>query len=186
MRFPALLPSLPLAVAVSALLLGGCAVEDGPVGQEAPTTTSGSTTTASTTTSGSTTTGGPLSSAVIEIGPAVYELDAVCASGDPSEVEVAVNGLDVNAKPVIGLIRAFEAEPYVGLQVAEGDEAVLFEPRLEGVLLFEFDGERLEFVDVEFVTELDLATGESVPAGIGSIVVECRSFVRALPAVPFS
>jgi hypothetical protein len=176
------LPTLSATFAVAALLAAGCSVQDGPTGQRAPTTT----TRASTTTVATTTTTVPLSSAVIEIGPAVYELDAVCAAGGASEVEVAVNGLDVNGKPVVGRIRAFEAEPYVGLQVGEGDEAVLFEPRLEGVLPFEFDGERLEFVDVEFVTDLDLLTGEFVPGGVGSVVVECLAFVRSLPADPFS
>ena len=33
---------------------------------------------------------------------------------------------------------------------------------------------------------LDLATGEFVPGGVGSVVVECLGFVRSLPADPFS
>ena len=34
------------------------------------------------------------------------------SEGGASEVEVAVNGLDVNGKPVVGRVRAFEAEPF--------------------------------------------------------------------------
>lgn len=168
------------AIVAASAVVGGCSVQDGPTGQRAPTTTRTTTTTESTTT-----TGPPLSSAVVEIGPARYELDAICAAGGASEVEVAVEGLDVNGKRVVGLIRGFEAEPYIGLEVGEGDEAVLFEPRLEGVLPFEFVGDRLEFPEVDFVTELDLETGAFVPAGLGSASVECRSYVRTLPAVPF-
>ncbi|MEZ5246674.1 MAG: hypothetical protein R2707_16365 [Acidimicrobiales bacterium] len=167
--------------AMGLFVLGACSVQDGPIGQRAPTTTR-----ATTTTDATTTTTVPVSSAIIEIGPARYDLDAVCAAGGAGEVEVAVKGLDVNGLRVVGLIRAFLGEPYIGLQIGEGDDAVLFEPRLEGVLPFELVDDVLEFPEVDFVTDLDLATGEFVPAGIGSVTVECLGFVRELPAVPFS
>lgn len=163
-----------------AVILAACSVQDGPTGQRAPTTTR-----ATTSTEATTTTMAPLSSAVIEIGPARYELDAICAAGGAGEVDVRVEGFDVNGLPVVGLIRAFVAEPYIGLQVGDEGDAVLFEPRLEGTLPFEFADDILEFAEVDFVTELDLATGEFVPAGIGSVTVECLDYVRELPAVPF-
>jgi hypothetical protein len=166
---------------IGVVAAGACSVQDGPTGQRAPTTSRATTTTEATTTSAA-----PLSSAIIEIGPARYELDAVCAAGGAGEVEVAVRGLDVNGLRVVGLIRAFLGEPYIGLQVGEGDDAVLFEPRLEGVLPFDLVDDMLDFPEVDFVTELDLSTGEFVPAGIGSVTVECLGFVRELPAVPFS
>ncbi len=166
---------------VAVLVLAGCSVEDGPTGERAPTTTAASTTSGTT----PTTTAGPMSSAVVEIGPAVYELDAVCAAGGAGEVEVAVEGVDVNGRRVIGLIRAFLGEPYVGLQVGEGANAVLFEPRFEGVLPFELVDGTLEFEEVDFVTELNLTTGDFVPAGLGTVTVECLSFVRDLPDVLF-
>lgn len=168
-------------VFVVAGFLSACSVQDGPTGQRAPTVTR-----ATTTAEATTTTAAPLSSAVVEIGPARYELDAVCAAGGAGEVEVAVEGVDVNGLRVVGLIRAFLGEPYIGMQVGEGDDAVLFEPRLEGVISFELVDDMLEFPEVDFVTELDLATGDFVPAGIGSVAVECLDFVRELPAVPFS
>lgn len=173
------------AVLVTVAAVASCSVEDGPVGQRSPTTTRATTTTDASTTDATTTTV-PVSAAVIEIGPARYELDAVCATGGAGEVEVALAGVDVNGLRVVGLVRAFPGEPYIGLQVGEGDDAVLFEPRLEGVLPFELDDGALEFPEVDFVTELDLTTGEFVPAGIGSVAVDCRGFVRELPAVPFS
>ncbi len=159
-------------------------MQDGPTGERAPTPTVAPTT-VPTSLESTTTTTLPGSSAVIEIGPAVYELDAVCVAGGASEVDVAVNGLDVNGKPVIGLVRAFEAEPYIGLRVGDDDEAVLFEPRLGGVLAFELVDGVLEFPEVDFVSELELATGSFVPAGLGSVTVECRSFERELPEVVF-
>ena len=177
-----LLAVFVMAVAVTAALSSAaCSVEDGPIGQRSPTTTR-----ATTTTDASTSTTVPVSSAVVEIGPARYELEAVCAAGGAGEVEVALAGVDVNGLRVVGLVRAFLGEPYIGLQVGEGDDAVLFEPRLEGVLPFDLVDGALDFPEVDFVTELDLATGEFVPAGIGSISVDCRGFVRELPAVPFS
>lgn len=172
-----------VALLVGVAISGGCSVEDGPTGQRSPTPTAALTVPTSVTVPP--TAPAPVSSAVIEIGPARYELDAVCAAGGASEVEVAVTGLDVNAKPVVGLVRAFEAEPYIGIQVGDEGEAVLFEPRLEGVLSFELDGDVLEFPEVDFVTELDLTTGEFVAAGVGSVRVECLNFVRELPDVPF-
>lgn len=170
----------PFLVCAVVGILGGCSVQDGPIGERAPTTTRASTTTASTTSVPAL-----LSSAMIEIGPASYELDAVCAAGGAGEVEVAVDGVDINGRRVIGLIRAFLGEPYVGLQVGEGANAKLFEPRLEGVLTFELDDNILQFDEVDFVTELDLETGEFVPAGLGSVTVDCEEFVRDLPAVIF-
>jgi len=173
----------PVAFLVSALMaLTGCSIQDGPTGTRAPTTTRGSTTTAETTT----TTATPLSTAVVTIGPARYELDAICAAGGAGEIAVRVEGFDVNGLPVVGQIQAFVGAPYIGLQVGEGEAAVLFEPRFEGTLDFELVANVVEFAEVDFVTELDLATGEFVPAGIGTVRVECLEYVRELPEVPFS
>jgi len=172
----------PLAVIImAALALGACSIQDGPTGTRSPTTSR-----ATTSTEASTTTAAPLSSAVVTIGPARYELDALCAAGGAGEIAVRLEGFDANGRPVVGLVQAFIGEPYIGLQVGEGDEAVFFEPRFEGVLEFELVDNVVEFADVDFVTELDLATGEFVPAGLGTARVECLDYVRELPATPFS
>lgn len=176
--------SLALVAACAVLLGVACSVQDGPIGEASPIITTPPTTVGSTTVA-PTTTIAP-SSAVIEIGPAVYELDAVCASGGASEIRVAVSGDDVNGRRVVGLVHAFEAEPYVGLRVGEGEAAVLFESRFDrGLLEFELVDDVLVFDDVDFVSGLDLETGEFVPAGLGSVSVECRGFVRELPEEPF-
>lgn len=167
-------------IAVALFMAAACSVQDGPTGTRAPTTTRLPTTTIATTT-----TSGPVSSAVVEIGPAVYALDAVCAAGGAGEAEVAVVGTDANGRRVVGLIRAFLGEPYVGIQVGEGNEAVLFEPRIESVLSFETEGGALSFPEVDFVTGLDLETGEFVPGGLGAVTVDCLEFARELPDVPF-
>ncbi|MEQ8843184.1 MAG: hypothetical protein RIB98_19580 [Acidimicrobiales bacterium] len=180
-----MLRRLLFLVYAAGVFLGGCSVEDGPVGERAPTTTPTTSTAGATDLTAPTTSVGLTSVARIEIGPATYELDALCAAGGAGEVEVAVEGVDVNGRRVIGLIRAYLGEPYIGLQVGEGANAVLFEPRLEGVLPFELVDDVLEFEEVDFVTALDLETGEFTPAGLGTVVVECRSFVRELPAVIF-
>ena len=94
-------------------------------------------------------------------------------------------GADVNGLPVVGYVRAFLGAPYVALQVGEGPEAVLFEPRLEGTLPFDLTDVGVTFEEVDFVTELDLESGEFTPAGIGSVYVACLDYVRALPPIPF-
>jgi hypothetical protein len=161
------------------LLVSACSVQDGPTGTANPTFT------ATTTVAATTTTEAPRSTAVVLIGPARYELDALCAAGGAGEVEVSLSGEDVNGLPVIGYIRGFLGEPYVSLQVGAGDDAVLFEPRLEGTLPFDLTESGVVFAEVDFVSALDLETGEFVPAGLGSAAVKCLDYVRALPPVPF-
>ena len=168
------------------LLAAACSVQTGsPDGASPTSSTTRSTEAIEEPTTTSTTEAVEPSTATILIGPARYDLAAICAAGGAGEVEVSVSGTDVNGLRVIGYIRAFLGAPYVSLQVGEGDAAVLFEPRLEGVLPFELTGRGVEFPEVDFVTELDLETGEFVPAGVGSVEVDCRSYVRELPPVPF-
>lgn len=164
------------------VVASACSVQTGS--SEGPPERPSSTTSAAAPTTGSTTTLVDGSTAVILIGPARYDLRAVCAAGGAGEVEVSLAGEDVNGKKVVGYIRAFLGEPYVSLLVGEGDEAVLFEPRLEGILPFELTDRGVQFPEVDFVSELDLETGEFQPAGIGSVEVDCRSYVRELPPVP--
>jgi hypothetical protein len=172
-----------LLVAAAVVVASACSVETGaPEGPPERTPTTEPTTTASETT---TVDPGDGSTAVVNIGPARYDLSAICATGGAGEVEVSVAGEDVNGLPVVGYIRAFLGEPYVSLQVGAGEDAVLFEPRLEGVLPFDLTETGVEFTEIDFVTQLDLETGDFVPAGVGSVEVDCRSYVRELPPVPF-
>jgi hypothetical protein len=161
------------------LVVSACSVQDGPTGTANPTFTT------TTIVAVTTTTEAPRSTAVVLIGPARYEIDALCAAGGAGEVEVSLSGEDVNGLPVIGYIRAFLGEPYISLQVGTGDEAVLFEPRLEGTLPFDLTDSGVVFPEVDFVSALDLEAGGFVPAGLGKAEVECLDYVRTLPPVPF-
>jgi hypothetical protein len=168
------------------VLGSACSVQDGPGAEAAPAAPSTTTPTTTVVAESSTTTVAvEPSTATILIGPARYDLTAVCAAGGAGEIEVGLTGHDVNGIRVVGYVRAFLGEPYVSLQVGEGADAVLFEPRLEGVLTFEPTSDGVEFPEVDFVTDLDLETGAFVPAGIGSVEVDCPVYVRELPPVVF-
>jgi hypothetical protein len=176
-------------IVIVLVLASACSVQTGSTGPTAtapaPSIPAGTTEALVESPTTSTTEAPESSTATILIGPARYDLTAICAAGGAGEVEVSVSGSDVNGLRVVGYIRAFLGAPYVSLQVGEGDAAVLFEPRLEGVLPFDLTGRGVEFPEVDFVTELDLDTGEFVPAGLGSVEVACRTYVRELPPVPF-
>jgi hypothetical protein len=162
-------------------LLGACSVEDGAGAPEEPVATTPSTTVTVAAPGSTTTTAAPVSAAVVRIGPARYDLEARCAAPGAGEVQVALTGTDVNGLPVVGYVQAFLGEPYVGMQVGEGREAVLYESRLDEVLDFELANDILTFAEVDFVSGLDLESGAFTPAGIGSVAVECRGYERELP-----
>lgn len=175
-----------IVVFVAAMLVvSGCSTSGDNDSDEVETVPESSTTTTSTLPPSSTTVDAEDavagSTAVITVGPARYELDAVCASGGAGEIEVSVGGTDVNGLPVSGYVRGFLGEPYVSFQVGDGTDAVLFEPRLEGVIPIEFTEEGMRLPEVDFVSGLDLETGEFIPAGLGSVEVSCVSYERALP-----
>lgn len=176
--------ALVLSVLLMAVVVACSDGDDGAtetVVTSVPTTTSATTVPVTSTPEDTT----PDSTALVSIGPAEYALDAICALDEGGDVEVSVSGTDVNGLAVIGYIQAIPGRPYVSLQVGTGAEAVLFEPRLEAVLRFDSGVDGVAFHNVDFVTELDLETGEFVPAGRGSVEVECLTYVGELPPVPF-
>ncbi|NIV55700.1 MAG: hypothetical protein GWN48_09095 [Actinobacteria bacterium] len=160
-----------------------CSVTDEPNRAEPTSTTSPSATAA--TDSTSTTTTVPVSAGLIRIGPASYDLDVTCIAPGAGELLAVGVGRDVNDKPVEAFVQAFLGEPYVGLRVGTGQEEVLFESRLEGVLEFSIADDVLRFPEVDFVTDLDLVSGEFTPAGLGSVVIECRAYEDELPPTMF-
>lgn len=123
----------------------------------------------------------PQSVGLVRIGPAAYDLVFTCVDGGAGEIFAAGVGRDVNDKPVHAFVQANVGEPYIGLEVGEEGEKVLFEPRLGVLLDFNFDHDIIRFDNVDFVTELNIETGEYTPAGIGSVVVECRSYETEVP-----
>lgn len=123
----------------------------------------------------------PQSVGLVRVGPAAYDLVFTCVDGGAGEILAAGAGRDVNNKPVHAFVQAYIGEPYIGLEVGEEGEEVLFEPRLGVLLDFTFEHDIIRFDNVDFVTELDFETGEYTPAGIGSVVVECRSYETEVP-----
>ena len=123
----------------------------------------------------------PRSVGLVRIGPAAYDLTFTCVDRGAAEVLAVGVGTDVNNKPVQAFVQAFVGEPYIGVSVGDGDDRVLFEPRLGVLLDFTFDHDVVRFDAVDFVTELDFETGEYTPAGLGSAVVECRSYETGNP-----
>ncbi len=163
-----------LTVCVSAPLIAGCSTQDvveGPGGAEADQETSPA----------SVETTIPHSVGLVRIGPSAYDLVFTCVDGGAGEILAVGVGRDVNNKPVHAFVQAFVAEPYIGVEVGEQGETVRFEPRLGVLLDFTFDHDIVRFDDVDFVTDLNIETGEFTPAGIGSVVVECRSYEIELP-----
>lgn len=161
--------------------LGGCSINADPTTEVGSTTTTTTTTTVGLVPPSGPSDGTVGSSAVVRIGPARYDLSALCAAPGAGEVQVALSGTDVNGRVVAGYVQAFLGEPYIGMQVGEGDRAVLFESRLDESLTFEFANDILTFPEVHFVSGLDLDTAEFTPAGVGSVAVECAEYERELP-----
>lgn len=118
---------------------------------------------------------------LVRIGPAAYDLVFSCVDRGAGEVLAVGIGRDINDKPVEAFVQAFVAEPYIGVLVGGAGEQVLFEPRLGVPLDFSFEYDIVRFDSVDFVSDLDLNSGEFTPAGIGSVVVECRSYERTVP-----
>lgn len=179
-------PLMRLVVALGiAVSMSGCSVNADPTTEVGTATTTTTTTTTSTTVdpagAAEPADGAAGSGAVVRIGPARYDLAAICAAPGAGEVQVALSGTDVNGRPVAGYVQAFLGEPYIGMQVGEGDRAVLFESRLDDALTFEFANDILTFPEVHFVSGLDLETAEFTPAGVGSVAVECDDYERELP-----
>ncbi len=175
MRRPFCVPTVCLfAVCVSAALVAGCSTQDvveDPGGTETEQETSAL----------SVETTIPRSVGLVRIGPSAYDLVFTCVDGGAGEILAVGVGRDINDKPVQAFVQAFVAEPYVGVEVGEQDDNVRFEPRLGGLLDFTFDHDIVRFDNVDFVSDLNIETGAFTPAGIGSVVVECRSYETELP-----
>ena len=123
----------------------------------------------------------PHSVGLVRVGPSAYDLVFTCVDGGAGEILAVGVGRDVNNKPVHAFVQAFVGEPYIGVEVGDPGEVVRFEPRLGVLLNFTFHLDIVRFDNVDFVTDLNVETGEYTPAGIGSVVVECRSYETELP-----
>ncbi|MDG2025665.1 MAG: hypothetical protein P8J50_00995 [Acidimicrobiales bacterium] len=167
-------PALVLLVLLAACSVNADPEESGPPSTAPPTVV--------------TTTTEPLppSTALIRIGTARYELDAVCAAVGAGEVEVTGVGTDEAGQSVFGYVRAFLNDPYVALLVGNGDDAVLYEPGFDGLPEVELTDDGARFADVQFATDVDIENLTATPVDAGAVEVICGSYVRELPPSPFS
>ena len=81
---------------------------------------------------------------------------------------------------VAAVVQVAPGEPYVGV-VVDGTEGVRYEAALDAPLELTFDGERIRSGTVEFVADLDLATGEGDPVGVGRVDLRCDEVLDGLP-----
>ena len=168
MRFRSLTSIVVAVVAV----LAGCSASSGPR-EVAATTVAPST---STTEAAPTTVPEPASVAVF--------------THDGDEVELAADCYDAGAGAVIVLaertepasrliVNAIVGEAYLEFTDESGE---VFEPSLEHLVDFTVEDGSVSSGVVNLVTDLDLETGASTPAGVASFEVDCRSYIHGPPA----
>jgi len=120
---------------------------------------------------------------LVTVGDARYSLDFDCFAPGAGEILAIGVGIDpITETRVEAYVQAFLGTPYLGIEVAAvGEEPVLYEAALERVLEFSFADDVLRADGVDLVVELDLDALTGTPAGVGSVVVECREFLDELP-----
>ncbi len=121
---------------------------------------------------------------LLTVGDSQYSLVFDCYAPGAGEILAIGVGTDpLTDTRVEAYVQAFLGTPYFGVEIeAVGEEPVLYEAALEGILEFSFADDVLRVDDVALVTELDLDTLTGIPAGLGSVVVECREYLDELPA----
>ena len=77
-------------------------------------------------------------------------------------------------------LQAFLGAPYVGISVY-GAQTITYEAAIDRPLTITYEADILRADDIDLVTDLDLASGDSIAAGTGSVVIECRSYESELP-----
>ncbi len=126
----------------------------------------------------------PGSVGLLTVGDVQYSLGFDCYAPGAGEILAIGVGTDpLTDTRVEAYVQAFLGAPYFGVEIeAVGEEPVLYEAALERILEFSFADDVLRADDVDLVTELDLDTLSGTPAGLGSVVVECREYLDELPA----
>ncbi len=166
-------------VFVLALIGGGCSIDDGS-GDSRATTTETSTSTSTAAPTDSTTTVPP-SVGIVEVAGAVYEITADCYAPGAGELVATGIALPSPTTRVEVYVQAFVGQPYVGITVIEAETITRYEPAVDRPLDVTHLDDIVRADDISLVTDLDLTTGTGVDAGVGSIVIECRSYAEELP-----
>lgn len=161
-------------------LLAACSTGGRAEPEAVPTATTDPTTTSTAATS--TTEPPPRSTGMIRVGDTVYDLTVTCYAAGAGEVlAIGVGTAPGTGEVVEAYVQAYIGEPYVGLRVGTGEDA-LIESTLEGSLDLYLQENRIRASAIRFVRGLDLATGAGEPAGVGQIEIECRHYEDESPA----
>jgi len=161
---------------VAALLTTGCSVQDGS-GEGPPDRSTTSSSPASTTVPDTEPETAAESVALLTIDDRAFDLTADCFAPGAGELLVLAVGTDAEGGEVQVYAEAFLAGPYLAVRV----DGALLEPSIEVPFEFSIDGDVVRADDVALVRDLDLESGESTPAGVGTLVVECRAYLDELP-----
>lgn len=108
-----------------------------------------------------------------------HEFDATCHAPGAAEV-LAIGSTMSDGGRIEVYLQAFLGAPYLGISVTD-EQTVVYEAAIDRPLDISYENDVLRVDDVVLVTDLDLETGAGTDAGLGSIVVECRSYQRDLP-----
>ena len=114
----------------------------------------------------------PESVGLLTIDDRAFDLLADCFVLGAGEVLVLAVGEDVEV-----YVEAFLGSPYLAIQI----DGWLLEPSIDRPLEFSIEGDIVRAGEVLLVRNLDLESGESTAAGIGTLVVECRTYLDELP-----
>ena len=118
--------------------------------------------------------------ATVEIDGVRYEFTVTCVEQGAGEVLVVGTGTDpISGGEVELYLQAFLRDPYIALRHADGR---LIEPALESMLDLYVQDDVIRASSIRFVSDLDLATGEAIEMGFGSVEVHCRSYDNELPS----
>ncbi|MEM9203544.1 MAG: hypothetical protein AAGC53_18035 [Actinomycetota bacterium] len=130
----------------------------------------------------SSTTTVPSAVGVVEVAGLTAELTATCFAPGAGEV-LAVGTAETESGAAIEVyLQAFLGAPYLGITVADATAETTYEAVLDRPLAITYEADILRVDDVALVTDLDLETGEATDAGLGTVVVECRSYETELPS----
>ncbi|MEC8687710.1 MAG: hypothetical protein VXX74_06585 [Actinomycetota bacterium] len=165
---------LPTVVVAIARTTGGCSIETGD-GGERLTTAEPTTTTTEATRAASDAVG------IVEVGSTTYEITADCYTPNAGNV-IAVGAATTDTGGRIEVyVETFDGQQYVGITVFDGESVLRYEPVVDQPLEVIWFDNVVRVDDISLVTGLNLTTGDGTDAGVGSVVIECRSSIEALP-----
>jgi hypothetical protein len=124
--------------------------------------------------------GAPAVSGVIEVGDQAFDLAVTCHRQESIVVALGQGTHPESGADVAAVVQVAPSAPYVGV-VVDGPGGIRYEAALDAPIELAFDGERIQSGPVEFLADLDLATGEGDPAGEGRVDLRCDEVLDGLP-----